>query len=105
MFHYRRYIKSITVVDAGIKDAVANFEDYFYDKKTAYIFTSDHGMTDWGSHGDGSRHETQVPFIAWGAGISHNPERQDIAQIDIAPLISSLIGINIPINSIVSCFK
>lgn len=77
------------------------FENYFHDSQTVYIFTSDHGMTNWGSHGDGSEHETSVPFLAWGSGIEKSLVQQDLLQIDIAPLISSLIGINIPINSMV----
>jgi phosphatidylinositol glycan class N len=42
---------------------------YSHDNLTSYIFTADHGMTDWGSHGSGDNTERLTPFIAWGAGI------------------------------------
>lgn len=59
-------------------------------------------MTNWGSHGSGSDHETQTPFIAWGAGIKQENVQKDLNQIDIAPLMSALMGLNYPINSLVS---
>lgn len=74
-------------------------EEFFGDNATAYIFTSDHGMTDWGSHGSGSTDETETPFIAWGAGIGAQNIRQDVEQVDVTPLISSLIGAPIPANN------
>ncbi|KAJ8971288.1 hypothetical protein NQ314_000765 [Rhamnusium bicolor] len=98
--HSKEYINNIKLVDEIVRNTTELFETTFNDQSTAYVFTSDHGMTDWGSHGSGSRHETEVPIIAWGAGIRANNQRQDINQIDIAPLLSSLIGINIPINSL-----
>ena len=62
-----------------------------------------------GSHGAGHPTETQTPIVAWGAGISTdniNPtnwedQRNDMEQADVAPLMASLLGINIPINSVV----
>lgn len=45
---FREYLDNIAVVDKGIERVVKVFEDFYNDKKTAYIFTSDHGMTDWG---------------------------------------------------------
>lgn len=78
------------------------FESIFSDKSTSYVFTADHGMANWGSHGSGSDHETEIPIITWGAGIKIDAKRKDLQQIDIAPLISALIGINYPINSLVS---
>ncbi|KAF5280843.1 hypothetical protein FQA39_LY17947 [Lamprigera yunnana] len=94
------YVENINLVDDGIKNTVQLVENYFGDGMTSYVFTADHGMTDWGSHGDGSEDETDVPLIVWGAGVSHNSVKKDVEQIDIAPLLSSLIGINIPINSL-----
>lgn len=72
-----------------------------------------------GSHGEGSIQETETPYVAWGAGISkpqmalknnNTPqtwnlqylERIDINQADLAPLMSILLGIPIPVNSVVS---
>ncbi|KYB29869.1 GPI ethanolamine phosphate transferase 1 [Tribolium castaneum] len=94
------YKKNIRFVDENIVKIEHLFETIFPDKSTSYVFTADHGMTNWGSHGSGSDHETTTPLIAWGAGIKIEKKRKDVQQIDIAPLLSALIGINYPINSL-----
>ena len=44
-----QYLENIKVVDEGIERITNMFEDVFNnDGKTAYVFTSDHGMTNWG---------------------------------------------------------
>jgi phosphatidylinositol glycan class N len=71
-----------------------------------------------GGHGDGHPDNTRTPIVAWGAGIreairsglGHDTfsanwglssiQRNDILQADIAPLMSHLIGINFPVNSV-----
>ncbi|XP_026674612.1 GPI ethanolamine phosphate transferase 1 isoform X2 [Ceratina calcarata] len=95
----KEYVDNMNYVDRKIKGVVRMTEEFFGDNATAYIFTSDHGMTDWGSHGSGSTDETETPFIAWGAGIGAQNIRQDIEQVDVTPLISSLIGAPIPANN------
>ncbi|CAK9808629.1 GPI ethanolamine phosphate transferase 1 [Anthophora plagiata] len=95
----REYIDNMNYVDRRIEEVVQMTENIFGDNGTAYIFTADHGMTDWGSHGSGSTDETETPLIAWGAGINAFNIRHNIEQVDITPLISSLIGAPIPINS------
>lgn len=75
------------------------------DDRTAFVFTADHGMTDWGSHGTGMTHETEVPLIAWGAGVKHPEDHAgsnvvDVSQADIAPLMATLLATNIPKNSV-----
>jgi phosphatidylinositol glycan class N len=112
---------NLKYVDEEIKKVVEMIESYFNDEKTAYVFTSDHGMTDWGSHGAGLPDETMTPLICWGAGIK-NPrsntyaehvyhdglsekwkldkyERVDVEQADIAPLMTTLFGGAVPVNS------
>ncbi|XP_005615411.1 GPI ethanolamine phosphate transferase 1 isoform X1 [Canis lupus familiaris] len=117
----REYKDNIKVVDEGMKEIVSMLEDFYgNDGKTAFIFTSDHGMTDWGFHGAGHPSETLTPFVTWGAGIKYpqrvsaqkfddaflkewkleNWKRQDIHQADIAPLMASLIGVPFPLNSV-----
>ena len=50
-FCYREYLENIRKVDEGIKNAVKLIEDFYSnDKKTAFVFTSDHGMTNWGGY-------------------------------------------------------
>ena len=114
-------IENLRLVDIGIKTMVDMINTYYGDDKTAYVFTSDHGMTDWGSHGAGLPDETMTPIVCWGAGIksphqsSHSNlvyhdgwsekwqldkyERLDVEQADITALMSTLIGIPIPLNS------
>ncbi|KAI5620050.1 GPI ethanolamine phosphate transferase 1 [Silurus asotus] len=118
----KEYLDNIELVDNGVAEIVSVFEEFFEnDGKTAYVFTADHGMTNWGSHGASHPSETLTPLVAWGAGIqraqrtfsSQNYDddyirdwgletyrRMDVNQADIAPLMSSLIGVPIPLNSV-----
>ena len=113
--------ENLQYVDLEIEKTVRMIDAHYGDNATAYVFTSDHGMTDWGSHGAGLPEETMTPLICWGAGIKHprsntfaehvhhdgwserwgldRVERVDVEQADIAPLMSILIGNAIPINS------
>uniref|UniRef100_A0A8B9FF00 GPI ethanolamine phosphate transferase 1 n=1 Tax=Amazona collaria TaxID=241587 RepID=A0A8B9FF00_9PSIT len=117
----REYKENIKKVDEGIKE-IALMIDNFYgnDGKTTFILTSDHGMTDWGTHGAGHPSETLTPLIVWGAGVNYpqrvssqkfednllkewkleNLKRLDVSQADVAPLMASLIGVPFPLNSV-----
>ena len=113
--------ENLKIVDSGVKDMSEMINAYYGDKKTSFVFTSDHGMTDWGSHGAGLPEETMTPLVCWGAGIKaprsnsfaeyiyhdgwsekwelHKTERIDVEQADITVLMSTLIGSAIPVNS------
>ncbi|XP_037549761.1 GPI ethanolamine phosphate transferase 1 [Nematolebias whitei] len=118
----QEYLHNVILVDSGVAELVSVFEDFFgNDGRTAYVFTSDHGMTNWGSHGAGHPSETLTPLVAWGAGVNkaqrvtepqpyddgylqdwklEHIRRVDVNQADIAPLMASLIGLPIPVNSV-----
>lgn len=66
----RQYKRNIANVDRIIETVEGMAEEYWRkDGRTAYVFTADHGMTDWGSHGAGLEVETWTPLVAWGAGV------------------------------------
>ncbi|EMR08134.1 hypothetical protein PNEG_03572 [Pneumocystis murina B123] len=115
----KEYLNNIKVVDSGVKKIVEFIENYYNDGKTAWIFTSDHGMSDLGTHGDGHPDNTRTPLIAWGSGINppdklnvsghdefsknwiiSSVKRMDVLQADIAPLMAYLVGLNFPMNSV-----
>ncbi|KAK5898383.1 hypothetical protein CgunFtcFv8_015804 [Champsocephalus gunnari] len=118
----KEYLDNIGLVDTGVADLVSMVEDFFdHDGRTAYVFTSDHGMTNWGSHGAGHPSETLTPLVAWGAGVTNaqkvtaaqpyndgflqdwkleHLQRVDVNQADIAPLMASLVGVPFPVNSV-----
>ncbi|XP_068603951.1 GPI ethanolamine phosphate transferase 1-like [Brachionichthys hirsutus] len=118
----QQYLDNIRVVDTHIAELVSVVDDFFgHDGRTAYILTSDHGMTDWGSHGAGHPSETRTPLVVWGAGVQkphrvtepqpfsdgflkewklEHIRRVDVNQADIAPLMASLIGVPFPLNSV-----
>lgn len=103
--HSKEYLENLIYIEKGIKEIEQLLESFYNDNRTAYVFTSDHGMTDWGSHGDGSVSETDVPIVTWGAGLSYakkysNSLPVNINQADVAPLMATLIGVPIPVHSV-----
>ena len=52
--HSPEFVRNLKLVDNGIKEIFRICENFWrHDGRTSYIFTADHGMTDWGSHGAG----------------------------------------------------
>lgn len=116
------YLRNIKIVDAGV-ERLQKIVDKFYenDGKTSWVFTADHGMSDWGSHGDGHPDNTRTPLVVWGAGVNkpvkgrwvkghedgfskdwnlRNIQRVDVAQADVAALMTYLVGLEFPVNSV-----
>lgn len=119
----KEYLHNIQIVDEGVRKTTDLIDRFYGDDETAFIFTADHGMSDWGSHGDGHPDNTRTPLIAWGSGVakpvkSHDGrapghedgfssdwqldhiQRNDVAQADIAPLMAHLAGLEYPVNSV-----
>ncbi|CAE7080957.1 unnamed protein product [Rhizoctonia solani] len=107
-----------------INDFYAHDDEPENESRTAYIFTADHGMSAIGNHGDGDPDNTRTPLIAWGSGIrgpvpdptsnsTHDSyskpawgqpltdlARADVQQADVAALMSALLGVEWPVNSV-----
>ena len=102
-------------IDNAVRNITNLFESYYLESQTAFVFTAIQRQRDTGE-------ALMLPFISWGAGIK-NPrsrhhstltyeddlaylwkleglERLDINQEDIAPLLSILLGIKIPVHSL-----
>ncbi|KAH8288757.1 hypothetical protein KR054_009282 [Drosophila jambulina] len=94
----------------GIRSTYELFERAFNDSRTAYLLTSDHGIGDYGIHGSSSPHERETPLFIWGAGVKRTvgpdavfPTIKNVSvvqQIQLAPLMSALIGLPPPMNNI-----
>ena len=110
-------------MDQGVREMTKLIEDFYGDGKTAFVFTADHGMSDWGSHGDGHPDNTRTPLIVWGSGVAKpvmsasgkavghedgfsadwgldHVQRHDVDQADVAALMAYLAGVNFPVNSV-----
>ncbi|TDZ41268.1 GPI ethanolamine phosphate transferase 1 [Colletotrichum trifolii] len=119
----KEYLNNIKLVDQGVKEITELINNFYSDDRTAFVFTADHGMSDWGSHGDGHPDNTRTPLVAWGSGIAkpavrpagsvapgHDEYsadwnldrvgRHDVAQADVAALMAYLIGVEFPANSV-----
>lgn len=118
----KEYLNNIKVVDEGIREITELIDNFYNDDKSAFVFTADHGMSDWGSHGDGHPDNTRTPLIAWGSGVAkpvitsdkiapgHDQlssdwnldhiTRHDVSQADVASLMAYLAGLDFPVNSV-----
>lgn len=118
----KEYLHNIKVVDQGVKEVTELIQNFFADDRTAFVFTADHGMSDWGSHGDGHPDNTRTPLIAWGSGVAppelhpksiapghteysadwglDHVRRHDVDQADVAALMAYLVGLAFPANSV-----
>ncbi|KAI1386283.1 GPI ethanolamine phosphate transferase 1 [Hypoxylon trugodes] len=118
----KEYLHNIKVVDEGVKEITELIQKFYNDDRTAFVFTADHGMSDWGSHGDGHPDNTRTPLIAWGSGLAkpvvypgaiapghdkysldwdlNEVKRNDVQQADVAALMAYLIGAEFPANSV-----
>ncbi|GAP90260.1 putative GPI ethanolamine phosphate transferase 1 [Rosellinia necatrix] len=118
----KEYLHNLKVVDAGVKEVTNMIQKFYNDDRTAFIFTADHGMSDWGSHGDGHPDNTRTPLVAWGSGVAkpkiykegtapgHDEysadwnlariQRHDVHQADVAALMAYLVGLEFPANSV-----
>ncbi|KAH9856208.1 PigN-domain-containing protein [Lenzites betulinus] len=116
----QEYMANIEVVDRIVKQTEELFRQFYADDETAFVFTADHGMSRIGNHGDGDPDNTRTPLIVWGKGVrgplpDTNPSshdeysapfglthlvRRDVEQADVAALMASVIGVNLPVNSV-----
>jgi len=65
--HSEEFAANLKLIDKGVQEIVKLCEEFWrHDGRTSYIFTSDHGMTDWGSHGAGMDHETSNSINCMG---------------------------------------
>ncbi|KAH8346629.1 hypothetical protein KR084_007254 [Drosophila pseudotakahashii] len=109
------YQKKLHNTQRSIRDAYELIESTFNDFRTAYLFTSAHGLNNLGSHGGGSDEERDTPFFLWGAGINRMTKNatsnfmvndgvtlqlHKLEQIQLAPLMSALIGLPPPVNNL-----
>lgn len=119
----KEYLHNIKVVDQGVKEITQLIDKFYNDDKTAFVFTADHGMSDWGSHGDGHPDNTRTPLVAWGSGVAgprhtqdgvptghedgvssgwgfDHIQRNDVGQADVAALMAYMVGLDFPVNSV-----
>ena len=115
----KRLKKHFTKLDKYFRQLEQDFNNFYKDNRTTFLITSDHGMNESHNHGDSDPNITRTPFIAWGAGIKHDEYidehinkngvnntdlskiiKYEISQIDIPALISGLLAINFPKNSL-----
>ncbi|XP_017035459.1 GPI ethanolamine phosphate transferase 1-like [Drosophila kikkawai] len=105
-----RFNRQLLHTQKGIHTSYEFFEQVFNDSRTAYLWTSDHGMKNSGYHGTSSTYEIETPLFMWGAGVKRTvgpnavfPTRRNasrLEQIQLAPLMSALIGLPPPMNNI-----
>ncbi|MDQ3365788.1 MAG: alkaline phosphatase family protein [Myxococcota bacterium] len=85
------YLEATQIADRALARVLAEIDL----EQDAVIVTADHGHTDQGGHGGTEPEVLTVPLILAGSGIRVAP-LDDARLIDIAPTVSTLLGIPAP---------
>jgi predicted AlkP superfamily pyrophosphatase or phosphodiesterase len=95
-FDSPEYYMDIEAIDVLIGKMITSLEDKNLMKETIIILTSDHGGNRK-SHGGKTLKEVEIPWIAYGKGISNQGEMSTtIVTYDTAATIAFLLGLEIP---------
>ncbi|XP_014289459.1 GPI ethanolamine phosphate transferase 1 [Halyomorpha halys] len=104
-----RALKELKYILDSLEQLFWKTEMFFADSKTSYIVTSDYGYIEGKEDAENFLNDSMVPLITWGAGLAnaHQIMTEDsrlirkgyVRQVDLAPFISYLIGIEIPFNN------
>lgn len=100
---YQRTVRSMQSVDEGIADIVRTLDQIGQREDTLIIFLSDNGLT-YGEHRLPTEKNCQfeecirVPFVVSYPRMISSPRQDDhlVANIDIAPTLVDLAGIDMP---------
>lgn len=75
----------LKVIDDGIKNTVTVMDDFWSnDGKTSFIFTSAYSSSN------------ENPLVLWGSGINSGGKKIECHHMDLAPLVSALLGLDFP---------
>ncbi len=95
-FDSPEYYNEIEKIDVHIGKMITTLEDKNLMKETIIILTSDHGGNRK-SHGGKTLKEVEIPWIAYGKGISKQGEMSSIiVTYDTGATIAYLLGLEIP---------
>jgi phosphatidylinositol glycan class O len=89
--------RKLSEVNQFIEEIIEKLDD-----QSLFILIGDHGMTDEGNHGGATLQEIQTVLFAYSKQkfVEFQPRRMKLAQIDVVPTISLLMGIPIPFNNL-----
>ena len=102
---YRGYCETVASVDEQIGRVIRKLEDLNILDDTIVIYAGDNGHL-WGEHGLYDKRlayeeSIRIPFIVRYPGLIKDPGRrapQMVLNIDLAPTILDLVGLNVPLN-------
>lgn len=84
------YEDVVSRIDTDIARLVTELQD----ARTTFVIVSDHGQVAAGGHGGWEAEVTRVPAIFFGRGVTL--DRGNISQVDIAPTVAALLGVEVP---------
>lgn len=95
---YTAYAMTNTSFDGGIEKLLQNGFNQKRSGDVIYVYdpaTISYSLTG-STHGSGFNYDTHVPLLFFGAGINQGSTFEYTRIVDIAPTISSLLGISFP---------
>ena len=84
----------IRMIDSLLGEFIVELTDWL-ERPLVLIVTADHGGHDQG-HGTDHSDDVEIPWIAWGEGISAGVSLAEVRTEDTAATVVSLLGLDVP---------